>query len=165
MIYDYKSPAKAVSESLSKGARDAMIYTDLTKKAMKLSYAAHKDQTDKSGLPYIFHPFHLAEQMETEETVAVALLHDVAEDSEYTLSDIARLGFPQAVLDALACLTHDKGVPYMEYIAGIKSNPIARTVKLADLKHNSELSRLDVVDERALQRVQKYQTAIAFLTD
>ena len=54
-----------------------MLYTPLTKKALKLSFAAHKDQLDKSGMPYVYHPFHVAEQMETEETVAVALLHDV----------------------------------------------------------------------------------------
>ena len=62
-----------------------MIYTELTKKAMKLAFTAHKDQVDKSGIPYVFHPIHLAEQMESEETAIVALLHDVVEDTEYTL--------------------------------------------------------------------------------
>ena len=62
-----------------------MIYSELTKKAMKLSFEAHKDQVDKGGMPYIYHPFHLAEQMNTEETVIVALLHDVVEDTAYTL--------------------------------------------------------------------------------
>ena len=83
-----------------------MIYTDLIKKAMILSYEAHRGQYDKGGLPYIFHPFHLAEQMSTEETVVIALLHDVIEDTEYTIQDIADMGFPQVVLDALMCLTH-----------------------------------------------------------
>ena len=66
-----------------------MIYTDLTKQAMKLCFAAHKDQTDRSGLPYVFHPFHLAEQMPDEESTVVALLHDVVEDTPYTLEDLA----------------------------------------------------------------------------
>ena len=67
-----------------------MIYTPMTKKAMKLCYLAHKEQTDKSGLPYVFHPIHLAEQMMTEETTIVALLHDVIEDSNYTVEDLRR---------------------------------------------------------------------------
>ena len=142
-----------------------MIYTDLTKKAMKLCFAAHKDQVDKSGLPYVFHPFHLAEQMSTEETTVVALLHDVVEDSGYTFADLAAQGFPAPVLDALRLLTHDKTVPYTDYVAAIKPNPIARAVKLADLRHNSDLSRLDRVDEAALRRVEKYRRAIALLSD
>ncbi len=140
-----------------------MIYTELTKKALKLSFEAHKDQTDKSGMPYVFHPFHLAEQMDTEEKVTVALLHDVVEDTDYSLKDIENMGFPESVIQALALLTHEKGVPYMDYVVQIKENPIARAVKLVDLKHNSDLSRLDFVDEKAIQRVQKYEKAIALL--
>jgi len=141
-----------------------MIYTELTKKAMQLCFAAHKDQVDKSGLPYVFHPFHVAEQMTTEETTVAALLHDVVEDTDCSLSDIAAMGFPQSVIDALKLLTHDDSVPYMTYVAAIRSNPIARAVKLADLKHNSDLSRLDHVDDAALVRVQKYRSAIRLLT-
>lgn len=140
-----------------------MIYTELTKKAMKLCFAAHKDQEDKSGLPYVFHPFHLAEQMPDELTTAAALLHDVVEDTAYTFSDLQNMGFPTAVLDALALLTHEAEVPYLEYVEKLKDNPIARAVKLADLRHNSDLSRLDRVDERALKRVEKYRKAIELL--
>lgn len=142
-----------------------MIYSDLTKKALKLSFEAHKEQTDKSGMPYVYHPFHLAEQMDTEETVIVALLHDVVEDTDYTLQDIANMGFPQSVINALALMTHDKAVPYMDYVAKIKENPIATAVKLADLRHNSDISRLDIVDDKAMQRLQKYKKAIALLRE
>ena len=141
-----------------------MIYTELTKKALRLCFEAHKNQVDKSGLPYVFHPFHVAEQMTTEETTAVALLHDVIEDTDYTLADIAAMGFPQSVTDALKLLTHDERVPYMTYVTAIKQNPIARAVKLADLRHNSDLSRLDHIDAAALERVQKYRSAIQLLT-
>jgi GTP pyrophosphokinase len=65
-----------------------MIYTPITKKALKLCFEAHKEQVDKSGMPYVFHPFHLAEQMQTEETTVVALLHDVVEDTEYTREEL-----------------------------------------------------------------------------
>ena len=140
-----------------------MIYTPLTKQALKLCFHAHRDQTDKSGLPYVFHPFHLAEQMSDEITTIVALLHDVVEDTNYTLSDLADMGFPHQALDAIALMTHDDAVPYLDYVARLRSNPVARAVKLADLRHNSDLSRLDIVDEEALARVKKYAQAIALL--
>ena len=76
-----------------------MIYTDKTKKAMKLCFEAHKDQVDKSGMPYVFHPFHVAEQMTAEATTIVALLHDVVEDTDYTLEDIAAEGFGKEILE------------------------------------------------------------------
>ena len=138
-----------------------MIYTEMTNKAMVLAYEAHQGQYDKSGLPYVFHPFHLAEQMDTE--VTAALLHDVVEDTDYTLEDLRSMGFPDTVTDALALLTHDPSVPYMEYVERLKSNPIARSVKLADLTHNSDLSRLPVVTEKDLERVEKYRKAIKLL--
>lgn len=141
-----------------------MIYTEMTKKALCLSFAAHKNQLDKSGMPYVFHPFHLAEQMDTEETVTVALLHDVIEDTDYTMDDLIAMGFPESVTDALALMTHDDAVPYMDYVAQIKPNPIARVVKLADLRHNSDTSRLDVVDESMAKRLKKYAAAIELLT-
>lgn len=142
-----------------------MLYTPLTKKAMKLCFAAHKDQTDKSGLPYVFHPFHLAEQMTDEVGTVVALLHDVVEDTPYTLEDLRSMGFPPEVTEAIALLTHEKGVPYLDYVARLRGNPIARRVKLADLRHNSDLSRLDVIDEKALARVERYKKALALLEE
>lgn len=140
-----------------------MIYTPNTKKAMRLCYEAHQGQTDKSGIPYVVHPIHVAEQMTDEQTTIVALLHDVIEDTDYTLQDLEKMGFEQSVLDALTLMTHKKGVPYLEYVAKLKDNPIARAVKLADLRHNSDLSRLDVVDEKAKSRLGKYKAAIELL--
>ena len=122
--------------------------TQKTKKALKLCFDAHKEQLDKSGLPYVFHPFHLAEQMETEDTTVVALLHDVVEDSHYTIEDLTRLGFDKTITDALILLTHDDGTDYMDYVRAIKENPIAKAVKLADLAHNSDLTRMDIVDDK-----------------
>ena len=137
----------------------------MTKKAMQLCYRAHRDQVDKSGIPYVFHPIHLAEQMTDEDTTVVALLHDVVEDTHYTLEDLAAMGFSRQVLDAIGLMTHTDGVPYMDYVAKIKENPIARAVKLADLRHNSDLTRLDTVDDKAKARAQKYAQAIALLKE
>ena len=142
-----------------------MIYTDLTKKALKLCFESHKEQVDKSGMPYVFHPFHLAEQMTDEMTTVVALLHDVVEDSDITFEDLETQGFSDGILNALKLLTHDKSIPYMDYIAEIKKNEIATAVKLADLKHNSDLLRLDVIDEKTLNRKKKYEKAIKFLEE
>ena len=141
-----------------------MIYTKLTNKALKFAYHAHDGQTDKSGLPYIFHPYHIAEQMKDEATTVAALLHDVIEDTPYTLDDLSNYGFPKEVIEAIAILTHDKHEPYFDYIERVRKNKIASVVKLADLRHNSDLSRLDFLDNGAVERVKKYQRAIKILT-
>lgn len=141
-----------------------MIYTDKTKAALKLCFDAHKNQVDKSGLPYVFHPFHLAEGMTDEATTLVALLHDVVEDTDYTFEDLAQMEFGDEIIEALKLLTHGDGVDYMDYVRAIKSNPIARAVKLADLTHNSDLTRLDKVDDKALERRNKYLEAYELLT-
>ena len=142
-----------------------MLYTDMTKKALMLCFEAHKEQLDKSGMPYVFHPFHLAEQMPDEDCTVVALLHDVMEDTEYGVEDLRALGFSEAVLTALMLMTHEDDTPYLDYVAALKSNPIARTVKLADLKHNSDLTRLSVVTDKDLQRAEKYKKAIQLLEE
>ena len=142
-----------------------MIYTPLTKKALKLCFEAHKNQVDKTGLPYVFHPFHLAEQMKDEYSTVCALLHDVVEDTEYTFEDLISMGFPNEVIEALKLLTHADDVPYMDYVKALSVNPIAKAVKIADLTHNSDTSRLDVVDEWALKREEKYKKALEFLNN
>lgn len=142
-----------------------MIYTEKTKKALKLCFEAHKAQLDKSGMPYVFHPFHLAEQMKDETTTVVALLHDVIEDTDYTFNDLIAMGFDGAIIEAIELMTHEEGVPYMDYVEKIKSNPIAREVKLADLRHNSDLSRLDAPTEKDKMRVEKYRKAIVLLEE
>lgn len=140
-----------------------MLYTELTKKAMQIAFDAHKEQVDKNGIPYIYHPVHLAEQMSTEYEICVALLHDTVEDGDITFDDLIEAGFPEEVIEAIRLMTHDKSVPYMEYVRKIKDNPIAKVVKLADLRHNSDLSRLDHVTEKDLKRKRKYAQAIQLL--
>lgn len=146
-----------------------MIYTDMTKKAIQLMFKCHRDQLDKSGLPYVFHPWHVAEQMTDEITTTVALLHDVIEDS--TISDIidennCLKDFPDEVIEAVKLLSHlDKHEPYLDYINRIKQNPIARKVKMADLWHNIDLSRLDTVTDKDIQRRDKYVKAITILSN
>lgn len=142
-----------------------MIYTALTKKALKLCFEAHKEQVDKAGMPYVFHPFHLAEQMDDEISTVCALLHDVIEDTEITLEMLNKMCFPKEVIEVLSLLTHDETVPYMDYIESIKGHPIAKKVKIADLMHNSDPTRLDSLDDRAIERREKYKQALRILAD
>ena len=144
-----------------------MIYTPLTKKALRLCFDSHREQVDKTGMPYVFHPFHLAEQMTDELSTVCALLHDVVEDTALTLEDLTSMGFPKEVTEVLALLTHDEAVPYMDYVREIAKHPVAKAVKIADLTHNSDLSRMDAceIDERALLRNEKYKAALALLRD
>ncbi len=142
-----------------------MIYTPLTKIALQICFDAHKEQKDKSNLPYVFHPFMVAKDMMDEDSCVVALLHDVIEDSDYTMEDLKQKGFSDKQLQALQLLTHDAEVDYFDYVQLIKENEIAKKVKLADLKHNSDLSRFDAISEYDLKRQAKYLKAIKILTD
>lgn len=138
-----------------------MIYTPLTLKAMDLAYAAHHGQRDKSGAPYIFHPIHLAEGMDDEYSCCVALLHDTVEDTYVTIADIRR-EFPAEVADAVALMTHDKSVDYFDYVRAIGKNPLAKKVKLADLAHNSDQSRIAgsaISEEKKTALRTKYEKA------
>lgn len=139
-----------------------MINTKLTRKAMILAYNAHMNQFDRAGVPYIYHPIHLAEQMKTETECIVALLHDVVEDTDVTFEELEK-EFSNEVIDALKLLTHDENVDYMEYVKEIKKNEIARNVKIADLLHNSDETRLDVITEKDKERKEKYKKALLFL--
>ena len=140
-----------------------MIYTHLTNEAMKLAYRAHHGQTDKSGIPYIFHPYHLAEQMDDEYSICVALLHDVVEDTSVTLDELKKI-FPKEIIEAVALMTHRDGEPYLEYVARIATNPLAKKVKLADLRHNTDETRLEEADESTLTYYRKkYQKAFEIL--
>lgn len=139
-----------------------MIYTPLTIKAINMAYQAHEGQIDKSGLPYIFHPYHLAEQMQDEYSVCAAVLHDVVEDTDIGIEMIEK-EFPVEIAQAVRLLTHDPGTPYLEYIERLKDNPIACQIKLADLTHNMDETRSagreTEPEEKCRKRMEKYKKA------
>ena len=144
-----------------------MIYTPLTIRAMQIAYSAHHGQVDKTGVPYIFHPLHLAEQMEEEISCCAALLHDTVEDTEITLEALAA-DFPPEVVEAVGLLTHEEGTDYYDYVRRIRSNPIAKKVKLADLNHNMDATRfagVEVPKERIGYFRDKYTKAKAILLE
>ncbi len=139
-----------------------MINTKMTREAMKIAYNAHYNQFDRAGVPYIYHPIHLAENMDSEIACVVALLHDVVEDTDITMEELEK-AFPREVIEILKLLTHDKKVDYMEYIKRIKENEIARKVKIEDILHNADETRLDSITEEDIIRREKYKKALEFL--
>ena len=141
-----------------------MINTKLTRLASKIAYKAHEGQTDKAGVPYIFHPIHIAEQMDNEESCIVALLHDVVEDSNITLEYLSKY-FNEDIIEALRILTKEENDDYVEYIKRVKTNKLATKVKLKDLEHNMDLTRLDEITDDDMNRSKKYSDAIRYLED
>lgn len=141
-----------------------MINTKLTRKAMVIAYNAHANQFDKAGVPYIFHPIHLAEQMDTEIECIIALLHDVVEDTKVTFEQLEK-EFSKEIIEILKLLTHDKETDYMEYVKKIKENPIAKKVKIADITHNADETRLDKITEKDILRREKYKEALEILNN
>lgn len=139
-----------------------MINTRLTRKAMIIAYEAHKNQVDKSGVPYIYHPIHVAEQMDTENECIIALLHDVVEDTNVTFKQLGEV-FSKEIIDILKLLTREENIEYDEYIKRIKNNSIACKVKIADLTHNLDKTRLDFVTEVDVKRNEKYKKALQIL--
>lgn len=140
-----------------------MFYSTLVKKASVIAFDAHKDDVDKGGYPYVMHPFFLAFQMDDENSVCVALLHDVIEDhgDRFSFEYLKNEGFNDEILAALKLLTHDNTVPYMDYVKEIGKNELASKVKIADLKHNSDSSRLD---GKITKKYELYKQALEYLT-
>lgn len=101
--------------------------------------------------------------MQGDAAKAVAWLHDVVEDTPLTFAELQERGVAPEVIEALRLLTHDESVPYLEYVRSLKSNALARVVKLADLRHNGDLSRLPRITEKDQRRAEKYAKAIAIL--
>jgi len=132
-----------------------MLYTPLTRLAMRISYDAHHGQSDNDGVPYIYHPIAVAEQMQTEDGIITALLHDVIEDTDVTPDALAANGFTPAVLEALNLLTHGSDEPYENYLRRLRENPLALAVKLSDIAHNSQPDRIDSLPEDIAARLRK----------
>ena len=132
-------------------------------KAHEVAKKAHFGQTDRAGIDYIKHPETVASFVTTDEEKAVAYLHDVIEDTTLTLLDLKKEDFSKNIIEAVDILTKKKGQDYQSYLNLVKTNELARVVKLADLRHNSDLTRLPLITEKDLERNKKYSSAITFL--
>ena len=132
-------------------------------KALEIAKAAHEGQVDVGGAEYINHPIEVAEHCEDEDAKIVDLLHDVIEDSKVTLDDLRSQGFKDEIIEAIDIISGRSGIGYDEYLQSIKDNDLARVVKIQDLIHNSDLSRLRVVRDKDRNRVKRYEEALEFL--
>ena len=132
-------------------------------KAIEIAARAHREQQDKNGAPYILHPLRIMTRMPTLETMIIAVLHDVVEDSDVTLNDLRMEGFSDAIVAGVDCLTRRSREDYADYIERVKQNPLAVQVKLGDLEDNMNLQRLDRLKEADFKRVMKYHHTFQLL--
>ena len=133
------------------------------KMALALVRKKHQGQVDKAGKPYIEHLCAVAEAMSTDEEKAVALLHDIIEDTDTTADQLLAYGFPASIVSTVQTLTHRHNMDYKQYIECIAQNELARKVKLADLAHNMDLSRIPNITPKDRKRGEKYALAKKYL--
>ena len=140
-----------------------LSYNEQFQIALELAVEKHKNQTDKAGNPYILHPLHVMENVNSKEGKIIAILHDIIEDTDVTEDYLLKIGLSKRIIDAVVALTRSKDMDYQEYIKNLSSNPLAKEVKLADLEHNMDLKRLPTLEEKDLDRNRKYQIAYHYL--
>jgi (p)ppGpp synthase/HD superfamily hydrolase len=131
--------------------------------AIELALRVHRNMRDKAGAPYILHVLRVMLAVEGDTARMAAVLHDVVEDSTYTLTDLRKLGFPDEVVDTVDALTRRPGESYEAFIRRAATHPIARVIKLADLQDNLDLRRLAGLSASDWKRLQRYQRAWQFL--
>jgi len=131
--------------------------------ALLFAVKAHMGQKDKGGEPYILHPVRVMAAMRTPTERMTAILHDVVEDTRFTIEDLRYMKYPEEVLDTLACLTRDHGETYEDFIKRAASNPVARKVKIADLEDNMKISRLEILNGGDMKRLNKYTRSWRYL--
>lgn len=132
-------------------------------KAIEIAARSHAGQVDKGGAPYILHPLRLMLAVSGAEERMAAVLHDVVEDTLVTPEDLRSDGFSEAVVSAVVALSKQKGETRMDAARRLAPNPIARAVKLADLRDNMDLSRLPNPTEKDRARLREYEQVRAFL--
>ncbi len=131
----------------------------LLEKAVEIAVSAHAGQVDKAGKPYILHPLRLMMRMETEPDMIAAVLHDVIEDSDWTIQRLRDQGFADEIVETLVCLTRIKDETYDEFIERILKNPAAMRVKQVDLEDNMDIRRLGQIESKDTARIKKYHKA------
>src|SRR5882762_1765810 len=149
---------QSISESVHPRQQQRISMATLGK-AIAIAAQAHQEQRDKAGAPYILHPLRMMLRMSSEIEMMAAILHDVVEDTEWTLDKLRQAGFSEEVVQAVECLTHRTHETYEEFIARVRTNAIASKVKLADLEDNMDMRRLSTLTEKDAERLHKYHRA------
>ena len=130
--------------------------------ALQIAQKAHAGQVDKAGKDYILHPMTVASYMDTDTEKTISYLHDVLEDTDVTV-DALREIFPNEIVDTLITLTHRKDESYFEYIQRVSKSKLAKKVKVADLLHNLDITRIKEPTKQDYERLEKYKKAILYL--
>ncbi|MDE7399389.1 MAG: HD domain-containing protein [Oscillospiraceae bacterium] len=133
--------------------------------AYNLANIAHNGAVDKGGNPYINHPTAVASQFSCTYRICTAYLHDVVEDTDYTVEMLIDKGIDPRVAEAVRHMTHTKNLSYSEYLEVVSKDPIAVDVKIADMLHNSDLSRIKSYNEKTLSRMRRYNNGLRFLAE
>ena len=131
--------------------------------ALQIAQKAHAGQVDKAGKDYILHPMTVASYMDTDIEKTIAYLHDVLEDTDVTVDALRKI-FPNEIVDTLITLTHRKDESYFEYIQRVSKSKLAKKVKVADLLHNLDITRIKEPTKQDYERLEKYKKAILYLT-
>jgi (p)ppGpp synthase/HD superfamily hydrolase len=129
-------------------------------RAIAIAAIAHTGQLDKAGMPYILHPLRVMLLLDTIEERIVGILHDTIEDTDVTFEYLREEGFSEELLTALDAVTKREGEAYETFILRAAADSIGRKVKLADLKDNSNLSRIAGPTPKDFERLNKYQKAV-----
>lgn len=137
----------------------------LLEDAIQIAVQAHRGQSDKAGAPYILHPLRLMLRMHHEAEQIAAVLHDVVEDTPWTLAALREHGFPPEIIDAVDGLTRRPEESYEAFIVRAGANAIARQVKIADLEDNMDIRRIGVIGPRDTERLTRYHRAWLSLTE
>lgn len=136
---------------------------EILAKAIQIAVNAHEGQVDRSGEPYIQHPLRLMNNVQTIEEKIVAILHDVIEDTTITSADLREAGIPDELIVEIQVLTHDPKIEYDAYVKKIAEHKIARNVKIADLKDNMDITRLNSITDKDIDRLKKYHRNYVYL--
>ncbi|HAY21668.1 MAG TPA: GTP pyrophosphokinase [Desulfobacterales bacterium] len=137
----------------------------ILEKAILIAVQAHQGQVDKAGVPYILHPLRVLLKLNSETEMIIGVLHDVVEDTTWTLESLKQEGFPTEILEAIDCLTRREGEDYNDFIKRVAGNPLARKVKMRDLEDNMNILRLETITEKDKARLSRYHEAWITLTN
>jgi (p)ppGpp synthase/HD superfamily hydrolase len=132
-----------------------MYSVNLLAKAIAIAAKAHENQQDRGGHPYVLHPIRVMMQMQTEDTKIVAVLHDVVEDTDWTIDKLRQEGFPEYILDAIDSVTRGENEMYRDFVERTSKNHLGTIVKLGDLRDNMDVTRLDEMEQRDAEMLMK----------
>jgi (p)ppGpp synthase/HD superfamily hydrolase len=135
--------------------------------AISITAKAFEHKTDRGGMPYMLHCLHVMNAVgpDDHDLMSAAVMHDLIEDTDWTVEDLEERGFSDRVLACLILVTHEEGITYKQYVRRLAISEDARKIKMADLRHNSDIHRMKGLKERDFARLVRYHESYAYLRD